>query len=200
MRAAEQDEQARAQWRGRAAGIAPARLRFVDEAGSNTGMARARARAPRGERAYAQIPRNRGPNTTILASISLAGRLDCAAMTIEGATDSAVFEAYTERVLCPTLVAGEIVVMDNLSAHRRPRIRELIEAAGCELWYLPAYSPDFNPIEEAFSKLKALLKKAAARTKEALLEAIGTALAAITASDAAGYFAHCGYKAVDQSL
>ncbi len=109
-----------------------------------------------------------------------------------------MFEAYVERVLCPTLEPGEIVAMDNLSAHKRPRIRELIEAAGCELWYLPAYSPDLNPIEEAFSKLKAALKKAAARTKEALLEAIGEALATITAEDADGYFAHGGYKVLGQ--
>jgi len=109
-----------------------------------------------------------------------------------------VFEAYVERVLCPTPEPGEIVAMDNLSAHKRPRIRELIEAAGCELWYLPAYSPDLNPIEEAFSKLKAALKKAAARTKEALLEATGEALATITAEDAVGYFAHDGYKMLGQ--
>jgi len=172
----------------------------VDECGSNTGMARARARAPRGERAHASLPRNRGANTTIIASITLAGRLDSAAMTVEGATDSAVFEAYVERVLCPTLRPGEIVGMDNLGAHKRPRVRELIEAAGCEVWYLPAYSPDLNPIEEAFSKLKAALRKAAARTKEALLEAIASALAAITAEDAAGYFAHCGYRSPGQDL
>ena len=109
-----------------------------------------------------------------------------------------MFEAYVERVLCPTLEPGEIVAMDNLSAHKRPRIRELIEAAGCELWYLPAYSPDLNPIEEAFSKLKAHLRRAAARTREALLDAIATALARVTASDAEGYFAHCGYTAPGQ--
>lgn len=200
LRAAERDEEARAAWRVRVNGIDASRLRFVDEAGSNTGMARSRARAPRGERAYASVPRNRGPNTTIIASISLAGRLDCASMTIEGPTDSAVFEAYVRRVLCPTLKPGEIVAMDNLSAHKRPHIRELIEAAGCELWYLPAYSPDLNPIEEAFSKLKALLKTAAARTREALLRAIGAALAAITASDATGYYAHSGYGTTGHHL
>jgi len=124
-----------------------------------------------------------------------------------------VFEAYVERVLCPTLVSGEIVVMDNLGAHKRPKIRELIEAVGCEVWYLPAYSPDLSPVndevvsreggaktpkEEAFSKLKAALKKAAARTKEALLDAIREALATITAEDADGYFAHGGYKVPGQ--
>ncbi len=124
-----------------------------------------------------------------------------------------MFEAYVERVLCPTLVSGEIVVMDNLGAHKRPKIRELIEAVGCEVWYLPAYSPDLSPVndevvsreggaktpkEEAFSKLKAALKKAAARTKEALLDATGEALATITAEDADGYFAHGGYKVLGQ--
>ena len=124
-----------------------------------------------------------------------------------------MFEAYVERVLCPTLEPGEIVVMDNLGAHKRPKIRELIEAVGCEVWYLPAYSPDLSPVndevvsreggaktpkEEAFSKLKAALKKAAARTKEALLDATGEALATITAEDADGYFAHGGYKVLGQ--
>jgi len=104
-----------------------------------------------------------------------------------------VFEAYVERVLCPTLEPGEIVAMDNPSAHKRPRIRELIEAAGCELWYLPAYSPDLNPIEEAFSKLKHGLRKAEARTREVLEGAIAAALDEITASDARSYLAHCGY-------
>lgn len=171
----------------------PSRFRFIDEAGSNLGMARTRARSPRGERAHASAPRNRGPNTTIIASIAVTGGLDAAAMAIERATDSAVFEAYTECVLCPTLRRGEIVVVDNLGAHRRPRIRELIEARGCEVWYLPAYSPDMSPIEEAFSKLKAHLRKAAARTREALLAAIADGLASVTPGDAAGYFAHCGY-------
>ncbi len=126
-----------------------------------------------------------------------------------------MFEAYVEQVLCPTLEPGEIVVMDNLGAHKRPKIRELIEAVGCEVWYLPAYSPDLSPVndevvsreggaktpkEEAFSKLKAALKKAAARTKEALLDATGEALATITAEDADGYFAHGGYTAPGQYL
>jgi transposase len=198
--AAERDEEGRAEWRERVAGVDPSRLRFVDEAGSNLGMARTRARSPRGERAYASAPRNRGPNTTIIASIAATGELDAAAMTIERATDSLVFEAYTEWVLCPTLKSGEIVVMDNLGAHKRPRIHELIEARGCDVWYLPAYSPDLNPIEEAFSKLKTHLRRAAARTQEALLTAIAEALRSITASDAAGYFTHCGYPTSPQPL
>ncbi len=198
--AAERDEGARADWRERVASVDASRFRFVDECGSNIGMGRTRARAPRGQRAYAKVPRNRGPNTTVIASLTPVGQLDGAAMTIEGATDSVVFEAYIAGVLCPSLTPGEIVVMDNLGAHRRPRIGELIQAAGCELWYLPAYSPDLNPIEEAFSKLKALLRKAAARTRDALLDAIATALPRITQGDAAGYFTHCGYHIHGQSM
>jgi transposase len=115
-------------------------------------------------------------------------------LAVEGATTARVFEAYVEKVLVPSLRAGQVVVMDNLSAHRPRRIRELIEQQGCELLYLPAYSPDYNPIEEAFSKIKNLLRKAAARSKEALVEAIGQALSAVTAEDALGYFEHAGYR------
>ncbi len=116
-----------------------------------------------------------------------------AAMLLAGATDTAAFEAYVEHVLAPTLLPGQVVVMDNLSAHKRARVRALIEARGCELWYLPTYSPDLSPIEEAFSKLKTLLRRAEARTREALEDAIAAALNTITATDARGYFLHCGY-------
>ena len=114
-------------------------------------------------------------------------------MAVVGSTTKAVFEAYVERALAPSLRPGQVVVMDNLGAHRGGRVRALVEARGCELLYLPPYSPDFSPIEEAFSKIKALLRKAKARTRVALLEAIGRALSAITARDVAGYFGHCGY-------
>lgn len=113
---------------------------------------------------------------------------------MEGATTAGVFEAYVQRVLVPELRAGQIVVMDNLGAHRPKRIRELIEGVGCELLYLPAYSPDYNPIEEAFAKLKHLLRKAAARGKGALVEATGVALSAVSARDARGFFEHAGYR------
>jgi transposase len=132
-------------------------------------MTRLRARAPRGERAYAPVPRNRGKNTTLLASMGVGGMGPC--LTVEGATTKVVFESYLERVLAPSLSPGQVVVMDNLGAHRGDRVRELIEERGCSLLYLPPYLPDFSPIEEAFSKVKALLtllKKAAARTREAL--------------------------------
>ena len=121
-------------------------------------------------------------------------------LAVEEATTARVFETYVEKVLVPSLRAGQIVVMDNLSAHRPRRIRELIEQQGCELLYLPAYSPDYNPIEEAFAKIKNLLRKAAVRSKEALVEAIGAALCAVTAEDALGYFEHAGYRPIGQPL
>jgi transposase len=155
-------------------------------------MTRLYARAPKGQRAYASVPRNRGKNTTLIASMTLQGAMG-ASMAVEGSTKAFVFEAYVEHFLCPTLKEGQIVVMDNLGAHRTDRVKELIEEKGCKLWFLPAYSPDLNPIEEAFSKLKAHLRKRAARTREALVEAMGEALWAITPRDAAGWFAHCGY-------
>ncbi len=115
-------------------------------------------------------------------------------LAVDGPTDRAVFEAYVEKVLVPTLQAGQVVVMDNLSAHKGERVRELVEERDCELLYLPPYSPDFNPIEEAFSKVKGLLRKAEARTREALVEAMGRALYAVSARDAQGFFEHCGYR------
>jgi transposase len=120
------------------------------------------------------------------------------AMAIEGSTTARVFEAYVERFLVANLQEGQVVILDNLGAHKSEKVRELIEARGCELIFLPAYSPDFNPIEQAFSKIKALLKKAAARTREALIEAIAQALREITVRDIRGWFAHCGYVVEDQ--
>lgn len=116
-----------------------------------------------------------------------------AALVLDGATDTVAFELYVQRVLAPTLRPGQIVVLDNLSAHKSKRVRQLIEACACELWYLPSYSPDLSPIEEAFAKLKTLLRRAKARTKEALLDAIAATLDQITATDAHGFFTHCGY-------
>ena len=121
-------------------------------------------------------------------------------MAVEGATTTRVFETYVERMLAPALSPGQLVVMDNLGAHRPKKIRDLIEARGCELIYLPSYSPDLNPIEEALSKVKHLLRKIAARTKETLIEAMGRALAAVGAEDARGFFGHCGYRAPAQQL
>ncbi len=199
MGALERDEFLRAAWKV----IVPEqveaeRLVFVDEMGTNTSLSPLYAWAPKGERAHWSVPRNRGPNTTLLSSMTLEGM--GSSLTVEGATTSVIFEAYVEQVLAPTLRRGQVVVMDNLSAHKGERIKELIEGRGCELIYLPSYSPDFNPIEEAFSKIKGLVRKAQARTKEALVEAIGSALSAVTSGDARSFFEHCGYRMSVQSL
>jgi transposase len=143
-------------------------LVFVDEMGTNISLSPLYGWAKKGERARCAVPRNRGKNTTVLASMSLEGMGP--SLAVEGATTAAVFEAYVEQVLAPSLRKGQVVVMDNLSAHKAQRIRELIEEWGCELLYLPPYSPDLNPIEEAFSKIKNLIRKAEARSREALLE------------------------------
>jgi transposase len=162
-------------------------------------MTRLRARAPRGKRAYGKVPRNRGKNTTLIAAITLQGAMG-ESMTVEGATDSEVFEAYVEHFLAPAIEKGQVVVLDGLGAHRTQRVTDIIEARGAELVFLPSYSPDLNPIEEAFSKIKALVRKEGARVREALVEAIGRALAAVTIEDAAGWFAHAGYWPQDQPL
>ena len=171
-------------------------LVFVDEMGTNTSLSPVYGWSRKGERAHCLVPRNRGKNTTVLASMSLEGM--GSSLAVEGATTSAVFETYVERVLAPTLRQSQVVVMDNLSAHKGERIRELIEQRGCELLYLPSYSPDLNPIEEAFSKIKGLLRKAESRSREALLEAIGAALSIISDQDARGFFEHCGYRTMVQ--
>ena len=193
VRASERDEWLRAAWRVMvAAQVDPERLVFVDEMGINTSLSPLYAWAPKGRRAYCSVPRNRGKNTTLLSSMSLCGMGP--SLAVDGPTDREVFEAYVERVLGPTLRAGQAVAMDNLGAHKGARVRELIERRGCELLYLPPYSPDLNPIEEAFSKMKALLRKVAARTSESLIGAIGRALSAVKPEDAQGWFAHCGYE------
>jgi transposase len=152
--------------------------------------------APKGERAYCSVPRNRGPNTTLLSSMSVEGM--GLSLAVEGATNREVFETYVEQILAPTLRTDQVVVMDNLTAHKGERVKELIERRGCELLYLPPYSPDFNPIEEAFAKIKSLMRKAEARTREALLAAMGTAISTLSAQDARGFFEHCGYRVAVQ--
>jgi transposase len=171
----------------------------VDESGFNTSMARLYARAPRGKRAYGKVPRNRGKNTTLIAAITLEGAMG-ESMAVEGATDAEAFEAYVEHFLAPSLEEGHVVVLDGLGAHRTDKVRELVEGRGADLVFLPSYSPDLNPIEEAFSKIKSIVRKVGARTREALVEAIGRALAAVTPEDAAGWFAHAGYAPLDQPL
>jgi len=190
--ATERDEFERAAWQVMVAAVVkPERLIFVDECGTHTSLSPIYGYAPRGERLRLSVPRKRGRNTTLLLSISLEGMGP--SLAVEGSTTARVFETYLQKVLAPSLKGGQFVVVDNLGAHRPKRIRELIEQRGCELVYLPAYSPDFNPIEEAFAKIKNLLRKAAARTKEALVEAIGAALSAVTAEDVRGFFEHAGY-------
>jgi transposase len=181
-----------------AAEVDPKRLVFVDEMGAHTSLAPVYGYSPKGERVHLQVPRNRGRNTTLLASITLLGMGET--LAVEGSTNQEVFEAYVEHVLAPTLKAGQLVIMDNLSAHKPARVRELIESRGCELIYLPAYSPDFNPIEEAFAKIKGMLRQAAARTKDALVDVLDEALSAVSAQDAQGYFQHAGYSLQAQLL
>src|SRR5215208_4081055 len=197
--ATERGEFERAAWRVMVAAVVnPQRLIFVDECGTHTSLGPIYGYAPRGERLCLVVPRNRGKNTTLLSSRSLEGMGP--SLTVEGATTSRIFETYVEKVLLASLKPGQIVVMDNLSGHKPKRIRELIEQKGCELVYLPSYSPDYNPIEEVFAKIKNLLRKAAARTKEALIDAIAAALSAITAEDIRGYFQHAGYRLAGQLL
>jgi len=188
----------RSLWRKELGRVDPSRLVFIDEMGTHTSLAPLYAYSPVGERAFFEIPRNRGKNTTLLTAIDARGMGP--SMAVEGGTTSRVFEAYVEKVLSPALRPGRIVVMDKLGAHRPKRVRELIEARGCELVYLPSYSPDLNPIEEAFSKVKHLLRKAGARTKEALIEAMGLALGAVSSEDVRALFVHCGYRPPAQQL
>jgi transposase len=157
-------------------------------------MTRLRGRAQRGRRLHAKAPCGRWQSTTMLSSIRLDGTTAC--MTIAGATDTEVFRNYVQRVLVPTLRRGDIVVMDNLGAHKSPATLALIEAVGAEAWFLPAYSPDLNPIEKMWSKIKGLLRSAEARTPEELDQAIGSALAKVTPNDARGWFASCGYSII----
>ncbi|MDQ4001570.1 MAG: IS630 family transposase, partial [Actinomycetota bacterium] len=199
MGASERDEFLRAAWRALVAGeIGAERLVFVDETSSNTSLAALYAWSRRGDRARCSVPRNRGKNTTLLASMTSEGMGPC--LAVVGSTTAAVFKAYVGQVLAPTLRPGQVVVLDNLGAHKGERVRELIEERGCELLFLPPYSPDLNPIEEAFSKVKGLLRRAGARTRKALIEAMGRALDAVTAEDTQGFFEHCGYRFSPQPL
>ena len=189
--ATERDEQQRQHFRDQLAQQPDAQFVIIDESGTNLNLTRRYARAPRNQRAYGAVPRNTPPTTTLIASLSRAGMGP--ALILRGATDTAAFEVYIAQVLGPSFVPGQIVVMDNLSAHKSTRVRELIEGYGCQLWFLPSYSPDLSPIEEAFSKLKAVLRRVQARTQDALEAAIALALDQITPADAHGYFTHCGY-------
>jgi transposase len=197
--ASERDEFLRAAWRALVAGrIESSRFVFVDECSTNTSLTPLYAWSRRGERAHCRVPRNWGANVTLLSSMSVRGMGP--SLAVEDSTTREVFETYIEQVLAPTLREEQVVVMDNLSSHKGSRVRELIEGRGCEVLYLPPYSPDFNPIEEAFSKIKGLLRKAEARTREALVEAMGIAISAVTSQDAEGFFEHRGYPLPVQQL
>jgi transposase len=154
-------------------------------------MARSHGRCPRGERLRAGLPHGHWKTTTFVGALTLRGMI--APFVLDGAINRAAFETYVERVLVPELRPGDIVIMDNLSSHKGPRTRALIEAAGARLLFLPPYSPDFNPIENAFARLKALLRKAAERTIQGLWSAIGRIVDLFTPSECANYFSACGY-------
>ena len=194
MAATERNDEQRTEFQANQASLAADQLVVLDECGTHISLTPLYGWAPRGQRVVGRVPRNRGKNLTLICALTsgqgLAGQT---AMTLDGAMDRLAFEAYIEQVLAPHLVSGQSVIMDNLSAHKSARVRQLVEAKGCKLVFLPAYSPDLSPIELAFSKLKQYLRRAGARTREALESAIGEALKTITPEDARAYFKHCGY-------
>lgn len=171
--------------------IDPAHFVFIDESGAKTNLVRMYGRVPGGQRLFTHAPGGHWTTTTMIAALRISG--PTAPMVIRGPVDTEVFRAYTNEVLAPTLFDGDIVVLDNLRAHKAPDIRERIESKGATLWYLPPYSPDFNPIEMMWSKVKAHLRRAAARTEEALYDAVATAIQTITTKDAQNWLRHCGY-------
>jgi len=171
--------------------VEPDRLVFLDESGAKTNLTPLRGRALRGERVWGHAPHGHWQTTTMLGALRLGGV--CAGMVVDAATDAVVFETFIEQLLVPTLRRGDVVVMDNLAPHKSAAVREAIEATGAEVWFLPPYSPDFNPIESMWSKVKQFLRRAAARTFNALVTAIGEALRSVTLNDCQGFFAGCGY-------
>ncbi len=183
--------QRRAQWRSWSQDADPGRLIFIDETWAKTNMTRLRGRAPRGERLVDKTPHGHWQTTTLIAAPGIKG-MQCSTV-VDGAVNGDVFEAFVEQVLVPQLEPGDIVIMDNLSSHKRARIRELIEAKRAELKYLPPYSPDLNPIEMVFAKIKQLLRTLACRTKNTLWQSMQAVLDAVTPTDAANCFRHAGY-------
>jgi transposase len=181
----------RAQWTKYQNRVAPERLVFIDETWTKTNMAPLRGWAPRGKRCIAKVPHGRWETTTFLAALRL-DRID-APWLFEGPIDGESFRTYVERVLVPTLRQGDIVIMDNLGSHKSQAVRQLIRSTGARLFFLPKYSPDLNPIEQVFAKLKHLLRKATARTAEAICTAIGEILQAFTPEECANYFRNAGY-------
>jgi len=183
--------QRRAQWRSWSQDTDPKRLIFIDETWAKTNMTRLRGRAPRGQRLVDKTPHGHWKTTTLIAALGIKG-MKCSTV-VDGAVNGDVFEAFVEQVLVPQLEPGDVVIMDNLSSHKRARIRELIEARQAELRYLPPYSPDLNPIEMVFSKIKQLLRTLACRTRTALWQCMQAVLDTVTPSDATNCFRHAGY-------
>jgi len=169
----------------------PRRLVFIDESGANITLVPRFGRAPKGQRCYGSVPRGHYRHLTLFASLSLTGME--ASMILEGAADREAFRVYVEQVLVPTLKPRQLVILDNLSVHKQAPLRRAIEAVGCRVLFLPTYSPDLNPIEQAFAKIKQILRRTQARTTEALDEAIGQAIERVTQTDASGFFRGCGY-------
>ncbi|MGC4106681.1 MAG: IS630 family transposase [Thermomicrobiales bacterium] len=188
----EQDAARRAAWQDAQPTFVPDDLVFLDETSTQTNLTRTHGRAPKGERLVAAVPRNHGPNLTCLAALTATGIGP--SIVFEGALDGAIFTQWVTEALVPSLRPGQIVILDNLSVHKVAAARQAIEAADCQLRFLPAYSPDFNPIEQVFSRLKAHLRSVGARTIDPLRTAIGEALNAVTAEQARATFCHAGYR------
>lgn len=187
---------ARAVWYEQLSDVDPARLVFLDESGTQTSMTRTRGRAPRGQRIVSKVPGGHWKIVTMISAIRLDGPF--AASSVMGPNDSDLFRSYVRQVLAPQLRAGDVVVMDNLSPHKAAGVREAIEAVGASVRYLPPYSPDFNPIENMWSKLKQRLRSIGARSIDALHDAIGMALSSISTTDCRGFFSGCGYLATEK--
>lgn len=190
--AAERDPWARALFALQQGALDASSLVVVDEIGSNLNLTPTQAWAPAGERAVMAVPRNTPVNTTTIASLTPEGMGP--SLIVSGGVDRVTFTTYLDHVLAPTLRPGQIVLLDNLSAHTSPQAQAIVAARGCTLIYLPPYSPDYSPIELAFAKIKLVLRRVAARTRAALEQAIATALTQITSADARAFFEHCGYR------
>lgn len=192
MAASERNNYKRGWFRRRARDLNHRRFLFVDESAVNTAMTRRYGRAPRGERVYDSAPRNYGAHTSVIGAMGLRGLV--AMLSVEGAVDTLCFDAYAEQVLGPQLRRGDVVVLDNLGAHKASRIEEVAERRGAQVLWLPPYSPDYSPIEQCWSKIKSYLRGAKARTAAALDKALAQAIKLVTKADIRGWFKHCGYS------
>ncbi len=193
MAAAERNNYKRGWFWRRARGMNHRRFIFLDETAVNTAMTPTHGRAPRGERVVDSVPRNYGEQTSLIGALSL-GRGPLALMTLTGAVDTLCFDAYLARVLGPRLRKGDVIVLDNLNVHKASQVERVAEGRGAQVLWLPPYSPDFSPIEQCWSKIKALLRAAKARTREELEKALAQAVTLVTKADIRGWFKHCGYK------